>query len=123
MRTHEKRCAACDLRNFEEYKNLRQKQILTDLLKKLELPAKPNVTVDYDNLPPIGRQDQKIRQLVEDSLKESKRRIKRSSFYEFEEENRNGYDPSLYEADVAATPQTTFLPAQKPPAQYDLGVS
>lgn len=123
MRTHEKRCAACDKNNFEEYKNLRQKQILTDLLKKLELPAKPNVTVDYDNLPPIGRQDQKIRQLVEDSLKESKRRIKRSAFYEFEEDNRNGYDPSLYETDMAATPQTTFLTAQKPPAQYDLGVS
>lgn len=48
-----KHCAACNLDTFEEFKQMKQEQILIDLLKKLELPSKPNVTVDYDNLPPV----------------------------------------------------------------------
>uniref|UniRef100_A0A915DPV3 TGF-beta family profile domain-containing protein n=1 Tax=Ditylenchus dipsaci TaxID=166011 RepID=A0A915DPV3_9BILA len=75
----QKRCASCSQRSFEEYKQIRQEQILNELLNKLELSAKPNVTVDYDNLPPIGRSNPKIKALIEQSLRENHKRVRKST--------------------------------------------
>jgi hypothetical protein len=63
-------CSQCEQRAFEEYKQARQEQILKDLLKKLELPSKPNVTVDYDSLRYIAPRNPRIQALIEQSRRE-----------------------------------------------------
>jgi hypothetical protein len=45
-------------------------KILKDLLKKMELPTIPNVTVDYNNLRFIAPNNQRIRALIEQSRRE-----------------------------------------------------
>ena len=107
---HHRRCASCNAKQFEEYKALRQEQILDDLLMKLDLVVKPNVTVDYDNLPPLNRANARVRQLVERSVME-RRRVKRGSNYISME---NEYYPSLYEVDAEPTPQTSFIKSSTP---------
>lgn len=78
---------------------------MDDLLFKLDLVAKPNVTVDYDNLPPLGRTSAKVKQLIDRTVME-RRRAKRSSNYITMEEE---YYPSLYETDSEPLPQISFV--------------
>lgn len=108
-----KRCVSCDTRVFEDYKQLRQQQILNELLKKLELPSKPNVTIDYDNLPPIGQNNSKVQALIEQTLRERRRRVKKSPF-QSPSENIPGvnYFPALYESNPEVVPQTSFVLAE-----------
>lgn len=106
------------MRDFEQHKQLRQQQILNDLLKKLELPAKPNVTVDYDNLPPIGRSNPRIKALIEQSLRENRRRVRKSSHFESMMPQAD-YFPALYETDVDVSPQISYVMAQRPPLWLD----
>lgn len=83
------------------------------------MPSKPNVTVDYDNLPPIGRSNPRIKALIEQSLRETqtKRRVrKHTSFYPAPQAD---YFPALYETDVEASPQITYVLAQRPPLWLD----
>lgn len=105
-----KQCATCDLNTFEEYKQLRQQQILSDLLKKLELSVKPNVTVDYDNLPPIGRSNPRVKALIEQTIRE-KKRSRRALAYT----NEGEYLPRLYETDYDVVPQFNFILAERAP--------
>uniref|UniRef100_A0AC34QK03 TGF-beta family profile domain-containing protein n=1 Tax=Panagrolaimus sp. JU765 TaxID=591449 RepID=A0AC34QK03_9BILA len=114
---HHRRCASCNAKQFEEYKALRQEQILDDLLFKLDLVAKPNVTVDYDNLPPLGRTSAKVKQLIDRTVME-RRRAKRSSNYITMEEE---YYPSLYETDSEPLPQISFVKST-PNDEYEMAV-
>lgn len=75
---------------------------------KLDLTSKPNVTVDYDNLPPLNRASPKIKQLVEKSVIESRRRVKRERNSNYITTD-NEYYPSLYEVDSDIIPQTSFI--------------
>ncbi|KAI6177417.1 DAF-7 protein [Aphelenchoides bicaudatus] len=105
-----KQCATCNLETFEEYKQMRQQQILLDLLTKLELTSKPNVTVDYDNLPPIGHRHPKVKALIEQTIRE-KKRARRSLSYM----NDGEYLPHLYETDSDKKPQFSFIMAERAP--------
>jgi hypothetical protein len=89
---------------------MREQQILKDLLSKLDLIAKPNVTVDYDNLPPIGRANPKVKALIEQTIRE-KKRSKRSLRYGIS----GDYYPHLYETDFEATPQISYVMSERAP--------
>uniref|UniRef100_A0AC35FXJ9 Uncharacterized protein n=1 Tax=Panagrolaimus sp. PS1159 TaxID=55785 RepID=A0AC35FXJ9_9BILA len=112
-----RRCASCNPRQFEEFKMMRQEQILDDLLSKLELVSKPNVTVDYNNLPPVGRASPKVKQMIEKSIQEKKQRYRRgiSSSPSFTE---GEYYPSLYETDAEISTQISFI--KSTPAPFNL---
>ena len=91
---------------------MRQEQILDDLLAKLELVTKPNVTVDYKNLPPMGRYSSRVKQMVEKSVQEKKHRYRRDASAD--------YYPSLYETDAEVSTQISFI--KSTPAPFYLQV-
>ncbi|CAD5216555.1 unnamed protein product [Bursaphelenchus okinawaensis] len=106
------RCHTCEMDKFDQYKMFRQNQILNDLLKKLELAAKPNVTIDYDNLPPIGRQNPRIRALIEQTIREKKRSKRSLPSLDMDMSH-------LYETDSQTVPTSTFFVAE--PAPWPVG--
>lgn len=124
-----RRCATCDPQTFEDYKQLRQEQILKDLLNKLDLPAKPNVTVDYNNLRYIAPRNARIQALIDKSRMErqpnNQRRV-RKSIQQWrrrnsgesdgrEESGDNEYYPSLYETQQEEPVETSYILAQRAP--------
>ncbi|KAI1726118.1 transforming growth factor beta like domain-containing protein [Ditylenchus destructor] len=105
--TVQKRCASCSMTTFEEYKDFRQKQILAELLKKLELPAKPNVTSIRE-----GRENAHRR------VRKSTRSMRQSD-YGSDEDMEREYYPALYEVDPDVSPQTSYIIAEEAPSWYN----
>nr|CAD2166863.1 unnamed protein product [Meloidogyne enterolobii] len=123
-------CSVCEQKAFEEYKRLRQEQILKDLLKKLELPAKPNVTVDYNSLKFIAPHNQRIQALIEQSRREhnQEHRRVRKSIQQWRRRNSDedgvfedgvDYFPALYETEREQPLQTSYVLAEGAPEWFD----
>uniref|UniRef100_A0A1I8BN30 TGF_BETA_2 domain-containing protein n=1 Tax=Meloidogyne hapla TaxID=6305 RepID=A0A1I8BN30_MELHA len=123
-------CSTCEQKAFEEYKRLRQEQILKDLLKKLELPAKPNVTVDYNSLKFIAPHNQRIQALIEQSRREhnQEHRRVRKSIQQWRRRNSDedgvledgvDYFPALYETEREQPLQTSYVMAERAPEWFD----
>ncbi|KAL3070895.1 hypothetical protein niasHS_017020 [Heterodera schachtii] len=114
-------CATCG--TFSEVKKIRQEQILKDLLKKLDLSAKPNVTVDLTKLPPITHPDPRVQELFDRTLHATHRRVRKSAQLRkrmgfsvvAEEEEQPEYFPALYETEKEPTLQTNYIIAEELP--------
>jgi len=119
----QKRCASCEMSTFEDFKMLRQQQILNELLKKLQLQSKPNVTVNYDNLPLIGRNNPRIKALIDQTLRENGHRRVRKSALRTHPENsgREPADifPSLYESNPEIPPEAVYIEGKPAPSWFD----
>lgn len=80
------------------------------------MTSKPNVTIDYDNLPPLGLNNPRIKALVEQSKIDKKERFRRStrSFFESQTDEKPYY-PSLYEQDMELAYQISYILSEPPP--------
>jgi hypothetical protein len=116
-----RRCISCDARTFEDYKQLREQQILNELLKKLDLPAKPNITADLDSplIPMLGHNNSQVQALIEQTLRERrKQRVKKSVTSRkggLEGTSGEGinYFPALYETNPEVAQQTSYVLAEQ----------
>ncbi|KAI6226490.1 DAF-7 protein [Aphelenchoides fujianensis] len=110
--TNTKRCATCTVDTFEEYKQIRQQQILNDLLFKLELPAKPNNTADYEEYLPALRGHAAypdIKDMIEATIREKKRSKRALSLLE------KDFLPYVYQPEMKAPPQMAYVMAERAP--------
>lgn len=88
----------------------------------MALTHKPNISVDYDNLPPLALNNPRIRALIEQSKRDNQRRFRRSTrsvFNEAESTNDQDYYPSLYEQDAEIAPEFTYILAETYPKDLD----
>uniref|UniRef100_A0A914I7Y0 TGF-beta family profile domain-containing protein n=1 Tax=Globodera rostochiensis TaxID=31243 RepID=A0A914I7Y0_GLORO len=109
-------CSTCGA--FTEVKQIRQEQILKDLLKKLDLSSKPNITVDLTKLPPIAHSNPRVQAMLDHARHATHRRSaqpwKRMDRLGGEEEEPN-YFPALYETEQEPMLQSSYIIAQPLP--------